>query len=344
MIDASDFTRLVNQALHDSHMARASALLGADGVSSLERVVTFVRAFYGRYDVERLSGQLRVSAGGTAADIESQTFSDFAELEGHLDDNITVTLGEDGAMRYIIVNDAEQLPLDGRVTYHYEEGAEYFTIGDDQVPVTKIDPCALSQFAVPVLRSLRVALAEFARQSIEHSNCYLFRECWESQKRHVLKNKPEELMRKSLTQFLRTRLGIDYEVSPEQNVDETHPVDIKVKPLFAAHRLILIEIKWMGDSRTASGAILSYRDARARDGAAQLAGYLDAQTTSLPHVQHRGVLVVIDARRKGLHQDNTPSIDDLLFYRDREVAFEPDFSKLRGDFEPPRRMYARPLQ
>jgi hypothetical protein len=35
-------------------------------------------------------------------------------------------------------------------------------------------------------------------------------------------------MRRSLTQYLIAHLGAGFEVRPEQNMDESHPVDIKV--------------------------------------------------------------------------------------------------------------------
>jgi hypothetical protein len=148
-------------------------------------------------------------------------------------------------------------------------------------------------------------------------------------------------MRRSLQQFLSNRIR-DVDVLPEQNVSETKPIDIKV--LWNLTRSeALIEIKWLGKSRS-DGKVIGYWDQRARDGAKQLAEYLDMYRTLNPHVSVKGYLVVIDGRRYGMKDDATSvSRENGLHYEKLEVEFDPKYHELREDFHPPVRMFAEPI-
>ena len=152
-------------------------------------------------------------------------------------------------------------------------------------------------------------------------------------------------MRRSLTQFLRNRLGADHDVWPEQNVDESHPVDIQVKPRFTNNRLMLIEIKWLGFSAAEDGHITArHKNPRAQEGADQLAQYLEDQRRFAPSDVIQGYYVIIDARREDLHEGATTiSAANGLFYESQELAFDPAHHVLRHDFDPPYRMFARPI-
>jgi hypothetical protein len=165
---------------------------------------------------------------------------------------------------------------------------------------------------------------------------------WHGVNRLFLRAKPEGIMRRSLHQYLRNAFP-DAEVRPEQIVDESHPVDIKVTWADTTHRAI-IEIKWIGDSVDPSGKITTkYRDARANDGAKQLSDYLDSDAEAAARIRTRGYLVVFDARRKGLTQNQSSiNAENGLFYRDAEIIYDPDFNAKRKDFSVPIRMFAEP--
>jgi hypothetical protein len=167
-------------------------------------------------------------------------------------------------------------------------------------------------------------------------------EVWDSENRICFKKKPEARMRQSLYQFLRAYLQ-DAEVRPEQNNDETHPVDVKVSWLFSIQRAI-IEIKWLGDSRDNGVIGTSYRPARANEGATQLASYLDQSQTWGSNVKTRGYLVVFDGRRRNVN-DSTQALDeaDGFYYRDKDIEYEPDYSKFRQDFATPVRFFMNPI-
>src|SRR5260370_30762246 len=133
-------------------------------------------------------------------------------------------------------------------------------------------------------------------------------------------------MRRSLTHFLKSRLGASYEVRPEQPMGESNPVDIKVT-YTPAKRLMIIEIKWLGDSRNDAGGIgVTHRDARAKDGAKQLADYLDRNAAQAPLHVTQGYYVIIDAPRRGLREDpTTVSKEDGLYQPDKSIAFVPQY-------------------
>jgi hypothetical protein len=152
-------------------------------------------------------------------------------------------------------------------------------------------------------------------------------------------------MRNSLTQFLRNRSGGEHDVWPEQVVDESHPVDIRVQPKFGNNRLMLIEIKWLGYSVADDGHITArHKEPRAQEGADQLAQYLDDQRRSAPSHVVQGYYVIIDGRRENLQQGAaTVARTDGMHYETRELTFQPAQHVQRRDFDPPYRMFAAPV-
>jgi hypothetical protein len=209
---------------------------------------------------------------------------------------------------------------------------------------------ARSQFSVPTFSNLREALQRYARENVRESTCYVFRKIWKDENRLFLITLPESLMRDSLMQFLNNRMGGDHDVWPEQKVNERHPVDIRVQPRFQTNRLMLIEIKWMGDCANSEGRVTwQPRDARAQEGATQLAEYLDEQRRTAPSHVIQGYYVIIDARRRNLPENavnpGTITQADGLYYEGRDVAFDPapHLTRNPADFDPPYRMFARPV-
>jgi hypothetical protein len=150
-------------------------------------------------------------------------------------------------------------------------------------------------------------------------------------------------MRNSLTQFLKHTLRGNVEVRPEQIVNATRPVDIKVT-WFMSNRLALIEIKWIGASKGKKGKLTKRFDGRAREGASQLADYLDANGVQAPAHESRGYLVVLDGRR-GTLKSSTTHINTAngFKYEGKEISYSPEFHNKRSDFEVPFRMFIEPI-
>jgi hypothetical protein len=140
-------------------------------------------------------------------------------------------------------------------------------------------------------------------------------------------------------------MGAEHDVWPEQVVDESHPVDIRVQPRLSNNRLMLIEIKWLGCSVADDGHITArHKTPRAQEGADQLAQYLDDQRRFAPTRVIQGYYVIIDGRRENLNEGMTEICRlDGMHYEDKELEFDPAHHDTRRDFDPPYRMFARPV-
>lgn len=334
----------------DTHVPKVEAVFGTAGVDAIFQVMKTAQKVYAHIEPERIPGTLiifqRVSDGSSNPAEFGQPIV-LATLANSIAAQIVLETNEVGTV--CLRPDLDQRGMEAlaqsAVVYRYSSGKEEFLAGTERMDVFRIDPVALSQFSVPTFANLREALQHYNSGSVRESTCLIFRKIWKDTNRLFLKVKPEAIMRDSLTQFLKNRLGADYDVMPEQNVDESHPVDIRISPRLANSRLMLIEIKWLGDSAEVGGKItVSYRDARAQDGADQLAGYIDKQKQSTPNRVCHGYYVVIDARRKGLVMGTTKiTKSNGLYYENRELHLNPAHHKNRDDFDEPYRMFARPI-
>jgi hypothetical protein len=256
----------------------------------------------------------------------------------------TIQLLESGRV-YIWKNISPSIPdlAACAVVYKYANRAEYFYAKEEKRCVPKLSPIFASAFAAPSFSNLESSLNYYRVSFVRYSSCPILSEIWYDPKRIFLKPHQESKMRKSLTHFLRVVLRDAAEVRPEQNVDETHPVDIKVTWGFS-NRIALIEIKWLGTPKYEDGHLgETYTDYRAREGAQQLTDYLDANRPSVPTHISKGYLVVLDARRANLRPETTSLSQNQGFhYRDREIQYDPAFHLLREDFAPPIRMFVEP--
>jgi hypothetical protein len=230
------------------------------------------------------------------------------------------------------------------VVYIYENGMDYFVTAGSKKPVPKLLPVETSIFAIPTFVDLRSALEHYQTKWVRRSSCEILSAVWRDSNRLFFKNAQEFAMRRSLTQFLKISLRDLAEVRPEQIVDESHPVDIKVTWLHS-QRIALIEIKWLGMPKYDDGHLgTAYTDQRAREGAQQLADYLDSNLDQVPTHSSRGYLVLIDGRRRGLREDSV-QIDRAngMHYQDKDIQFDPKFHEMRNDFEIPIRMFVEPI-
>ncbi|MBK7829705.1 hypothetical protein [Nannocystis sp.] len=229
------------------------------------------------------------------------------------------------------------------IVYEYDNAMERFYAKNEVRVVEKWYEGCLSVFAIPTFSKLREALEHYRAVLARHSVCEILARAWHDSKRLFFREKPEIYMRKSLTQFLVSSLR-GTEPRPEQIVDETHPVDIKVT-FMHTNRLALIEIKWLGKSVHSDGAVSTeYSAVRARDGAKQLAEYLDANKARAPKHRTRGYLVVYDGRRRGT-KPNDKSIKRTqgFHYLNEEISYDPAYHQLRDDFEEPVRLFLEPV-
>lgn len=203
-------------------------------------------------------------------------------------------------------------------------------------------PGADTYFSIQTFKSLDTALEQYAIKRALYSECNFLKEAWLDENRIFFKPSPESFLRDSLTDFL--KITFREEVRPEQIVDTSHPVDIKITWQMV-NRIALIEIKWLGKSLPALGDNFSstYTDSRARDGAIQLSEYLDANKIQVPDRNSKGYLVVFDARRwRTNNTTNIISNENGNYYRNKEIIYDPKFDELRTDFAKPIRFFMEP--
>jgi hypothetical protein len=134
------------------------------------------------------------------------------------------------------------------IVYQYAQGDESFLIEGVRSNITNPSILSPSVFALPTFAELSDALTKYARVVAERG--YPddpLAGAWADSMRWALVNRPEFLMRRSLAQNLRVTLEnyLDISVRQEQNVDETHPVDIQVTWSIRPD-MAWIEIKWLG--------------------------------------------------------------------------------------------------
>ncbi len=238
---------------------------------------------------------------------------------------------------------AEQLSS-GAVVFVHDKGIEKFLISDLEVDLPRLYTGAQSYFSIPNFANLDDALAFYKKQLARTSDCPILSNVWYDDNRLFLNRGPEDTIQCSLHIFLRNTLRSDAEVMREQNVDLTHPVDFRVNFQFS-NNVALIEVKWLGKSMHPDGSpATKYTASRARDGADQLASYLDSFTGSSPSSVVKGYLVVLDARRRGLVAGATSiSEEDGMYYAHQEIAYDPQYDLDRNDFSQPLRMFAEPV-
>lgn len=228
--------------------------------------------------------------------------------------------------------------------YQYTPKKEMFHTKTNICDLPKV-PGTDSCFAVSTFKSLEEALSHYKTNVVKHADCLHIKAALHSEKRIFFKPHPEYLLRDSLVYFLKARMrGEGLEVRPEQAVDTSHPVDVKVTWGFTNH-IALIEIKWLGKSLNSDTLTFTsnYTDSRARDGATQLAEYLDANAIQVPNHNTMGYLVIFDLRRKSTNINTTQITQaDGYWYEDKDIAYNPEYHVIRKDFASPTRMFIIP--
>jgi hypothetical protein len=324
---------------------------GPDGVGALQKIIEVLRQLYEKaIDLELRKGPIVVFK---ALSVDAQPLPinqareiwDLMTLSQDASEAFVLQIVGNG--RYWLWNDEHPDLVrlsEESVVYEWRGGIELFIAKGIRKEVVRIDPTASSIFAKATFGELRLALEEYRAKMVRYSSCPLFSLAWHDKSRLFFASAPEHRIRDSLTLFLKSYLRAHIEVRPEQNVDESHPVDIKVT-WNGCNRLALIEIKWLGKARSDKGTITNdYGPARAKEGAKQLADYLAMNLQQAPLYLTRGYLVVVDARRYGMN-DATVSLGraHAVYYRDKEIAYDPQFELIRSDFERPIRMFAEPV-
>lgn len=230
--------------------------------------------------------------------------------------------------------------------YRLQQGVETFSVNGTSLPVTKIIPGAVSQFCLNTFTDLKDALVAYRDAMARTSKCTLLQQAWADDNRLWFLPKPEFRLRRALHNYLYSYLRHDdIDLREEQNVDDSHPVDIKVVWRME-NRSAIIEVKWVGKSldRDTRTVTASYTDGRARLGAKQLAEYLEWHRQQAAKEDTRGYLVIFDCRRNRLKSSDTTVVKASGFhYEKRDIRYAPEYHKTRDDFEEPIRMFLEPV-
>jgi hypothetical protein len=347
-----------------AYLTHVREAFGSEGAGGIVELLDVVKLIFQRCPPESLQGTLTILKGIGASPhapvlgaLGSLTSSPTIETLGKVlaaganSPHILVEMSPDGSFRSLFSITAADLPslAQTALVYHFEADVDQIFAGKYSDVVPKVSPILKSNFSTPTLSSLEEALKRYADFVLE-TRCRILAKVWEGGvdgPRLVLTNRPESHMRDSLVQALELVLR-DASVRPEQNTDETKPVDIRVE-WFGSGSSALIEVKWLGRSTALSrtgGAEPTYTEygpPRAQSGADQLADYMDREVRHSNATSPRGYLVVFDARRRNVKGHSDPlSADDAMHFAKSDLVYKPDHSKTRGDFSAPARFFLNP--
>ena len=330
-------------------VSRIVTLCGDEGSERLQELLRHVERAYRVLSPDQLVADLSIAVrldehapvpplGGGSGEVVPG-IEGLSVLLG-IHDPIVIEVHPDGTAEYWVRPQVTN--LDGRLVYVYRGPAhECFLASGAEVPVPN-QSGQLSQWAIPYFRSLEEALNSYSTHAARLSQCPILSRAWQDGKRLVFAAKPEHHMRDSLVFALRNTLR-DVEVMPEQNVDVTGPVDIKVR-WTAGQQVALIEVKWLGKSLEDGQTQWSsqYGPSRAVDGLRQLCNYLDRYHTEALEMDARGYVVVFDGRRRCLQISNPKlSRHEAYYYRDDVIEYPPDLLS-RSDVAHPVRFFLEP--
>lgn len=337
----------VRRSVEDSYGLMINQELGVEGIELLKRILDALNRIYHHIAPDSFPGQILIFAtiGDSSVDLKAAPTEvvDPSVLAQGVGQDVTIQVLKSGKL--LVWNNKkgqeDELAKLG-VVYRFEDGKEEFIVKEKRRDVLRFSSLRTSQFVQASFSDLRLALENFGTAIVRHSKCPILEKAWNEPTRIFFVAGPEHLLRDSLIQFLRARFRGHVEIRPEQNTGTSNPVDVKVSWLLL-NRLALIEIKWLGKSVKNGTVTVTYTQARALEGAEQLAGYLDRNMKEAPYQTTRGYLVVVDGRRRGKNPGDA-AIDsaDGLHYENEEVAYDPEYHNLRHDFDSPLRLFARP--
>mgnify|MGYP001203895546 CR=1 FL=1 len=318
MIDLTTLEEIIHQNL-EFNIKRA---FGENSLPDFTKLMGFISEFYKNHPPEKIIKGFSCIIG-----IEELT-----ELKGTMVHRMEVMeqLKEDACFilldaSNIFICESGQILLNapGVISYQFNNGTETIWANGEKIPIRNPDSASLSIFAQPTYKDLDEALHKYYEKNAKYSICSKLNSAWLDSEKIRFKSKPEHLLRDSLWLFLRIVLRGNPDVKREQNVDESNPVDIKVT-WKSTKAIALIEIKWLGksfDLRT-KRMTRNFTQVRAIQGAEQLIRYINTSVQEEPHNHYIGFLVLFDARRRGIRDiDNKISLNDALYYREKEIEY-----------------------
>ena len=351
----------VSKLVEDAYVLKVRQAFGSDGSSSLSMLLDTVKLLYRDIAPEGISASLTMVSRVTGVDTPEveglELLADLRQIAERMSGtsrHVLVTIESNGRFGFNATTEICDVAIFSghAVVYRFQHRGDRIIAGDHDEFVPKVSPVQCSMFAVPTLSGLEDALRHYASVARE-TRCRILDKVWAGGgdgPRLVLVNKPERIMRDSLEQALSTLLHGDANVRPEQNTDESKPVDLRID-WYGSRASALVEIKWLGRaiakqrSEGKKESYTEYRNSRARDGAVQLADYLDREKRRSTDTTLKGYLVVFDARRKNVAgPEDRLSKQDAMHFEEREIDYDPKLEDSRDDFAAPQRFFMAPRE
>lgn len=341
---------------HNHFQVFVESQYGAPGTDALQRVLAAARQIFQIRTPESFAGGLLVVArldGSASGDDRFEPADDVHEVQA-LGEAVLVEVRPNGVFaRPRQPDDVSKDIASACVVYEFAPRDESFheaiVLPDREVHLPNPNGYP-SSLAAPTFWELEDVLVHYHQSLALNGTCKILKTAWANDghaRRLVFVNHPEQIMRSSLAQHLRSSLRDlkAVRVNEEQNQSETEPVDIEVSWGFTTH-IALLEIKWLGRCLNATSdqlASYTYSDSRARDGVPQLARYINDAHERNPGYEIRGYLVVFDGRRRGI-STWTPgevSAADAWHYKDQQIDYAGKIPN-RVEFRDPIRFYLEP--
>jgi hypothetical protein len=269
--------------------------------------------------------------------------------------NMVIQVFEDGSIK---LWDNEEITDPTTITntliYFYNNHKEYLYANGTKIDITIAQKG--SRFATQ-FEDLLDSLKDYENSKVLYSSCSYFTQSWDDRNRLFFKgggkgnNIPEKFMQESLYEFLSTALarGITIDSVREYNIvgdyNKPKPVDVKIT-WREANRVAIIEIKFLGMVKPASGAAYTHDDRRANEGIFQLKGYYDKILSDSPTTIIKSYLLVFEGRRNNLVATQTTiNYVDGMFYKDVELVIDSDkkYHESVPGFEKPIKVFAAPI-
>lgn len=342
----TDFIRIAQ------FVASVSAHCGDAGSDPLQRLIDAVTSMFQVLSPDQLRAELVFAlqiGDGCGSPFVDGAFEEVTNEQAlHVlrgaPGEIALELSASGRIRYWV--DPVALNLAGRLVYRYKgPGDELIHVADEQFAVPPLSG-TLSRWAIPYFLDLEDALENYGEKSARFSQCPTLDSSWRPDgRRLIFAPRPEHLMRDSLVRALRTSLRgyRTLEVMPEQNVNATRPVDIKIR--WGDNRQVaMIEIKWLGKSAREGGSSWTsqHHEGRGPEGLQQLADYLDLFRVESPDLDARGYLVVFDGRRDNLKVAGDPiAREDAYRFEHAALPYQAELLA-RHDMASPKRFFLEP--
>ncbi|SEP80540.1 hypothetical protein SAMN05216188_101543 [Lentzea xinjiangensis] len=338
----------IGEIVREHYLTAVARSYGSKGTDTVRTLVPTLKEIFAVLDYESINGSLTVfqtvdPTQRPVAESEAYTLTGAEDIPVHNLGTLTIQILGNGQL-LLWKKDVPPLEVsDGAIVYRFEpdKGERMWIDGEERAADL---PGYVHLFGIPTFLDLADALQHYSVHIARPSECPYLTSAWREDGRVMWKAKPEELMRLSLYQFLRSALRTGRpDIHQEAPTDANNPVDITVR-WADSNRIAIIEVKWLGKSGVLDPPAFrkAYSESRAQDGLRQLASYLDLTKSRAPRYDQRGYLAVFDGRRARVKVEDTQCTrENGMAYVDAHISYDQDLLD-RHDVATPVRFFCEP--